>query len=261
MTTTLKCHWLLSNTKIALALFPSTVFTTILTTALTVFPETSQAENMAAPHATHSQWMMAADELEWRDEKNHELAAWDINAWYGGDIHRAIISSEGERDGGITQAHEVHFGWERTLAPHWNMRLGGRTDTQTNNSNRTWGFASVQGLTPFFIETDVTLSIDEHGLSEFALEAEYELLLTQKLILLTSFEANFYNRDDIIFGASKGFSSLEVGTRLRYEIIRQIAPYAGINWVKHYNNTADMAALDDDDIEHAAFVAGIRLWY
>ena len=48
-------------------------------------------------------------------------------------------------------------------------------------------------------------------------------------------------------------SDIEAGRRLRYEIIREVAPYVGFEYVR------DEAA--EDDKNSLRFVAGVRLWY
>jgi len=52
-----------------------------------------------------------------------------------------------------------------------------------------------------------------------------------------------------------------VGLRLRYEIVREFAPYIGVTWNRAYGNTADMARDEGEDADEARFVAGIRLWF
>lgn len=48
-------------------------------------------------------------------------------------------------------------------------------------------------------------------------------------------------------------SDIEAGRRLRYEIIREVAPSVGFEYVR------DEAA--EDDKNSLRFVAGVRLWY
>ena len=56
-------------------------------------------------------------------------------------------------------------------------------------------------------------------------------------------------------------ANTEVGLRLRYEIVREFAPYIGVTWSRAYGNTADMARDEGEDVGEARFVAGIRLWF
>lgn len=51
-------------------------------------------------------------------------------------------------------------------------------------------------------------------------------MLTQKLILTPEIELNLYGKNDSDTGVGSGFSDVEAGLRLRYEMRREFAPYA-----------------------------------
>lgn len=61
-------------------------------------------------------------------------------------------------------------------------------------------------------------------------ETTYDLLLTQRLIAQPRLEINAAAQDARQFGVARGLNDIELGLRLRYEVIREIAPYVGINW-------------------------------
>ena len=86
----------------------------------------------------------------------------------------------------------------------------------------------VQGLAPYWFELDVAAYVGEDGRTAFTAQAEYELLLTQKLILQPRAELNLYGKDDLDNGLGSGLSDLALGLRLRYEFNRQFAPYIGV---------------------------------
>ncbi|HBM06530.1 MAG TPA: copper resistance protein CopB, partial [Pseudomonas sp.] len=88
-----------------------------------------------------------------------------------------------------------------------------------------------------------------------------DILLTNRLILQPTAELNFYGKDDPARGVGAGLANTEVGLRLRYEIVREFAPYIGVTWSRAYGNTADMARDEGEDVDEARFVAGIRLWF
>ena len=108
---------------------------------------------------------------------------------------------------------------------------------------------------------DGTIFIGESGRTALRLEAEYELLFTQRLILTPEVEVNFYGQNDADTGVGSGLSDVELGLRLRYEIRREFAPYIGVNWFKKYGNTADFARSAGQDTDDTQFVVGIRAWY
>ncbi len=98
--------------------------------------------------------------------------------------------------------------------------------------------------------------IGESGRTALRLEAEYELLFTQRLILTPEIEVNLYGQNDPDTGVGSGLSDLEVGLRLRYEIRREFAPYIGVNWLQLFGNTADFVRAAGESTSEAQFTIG-----
>ena len=93
------------------------------------------------------------------------------------------------------------------------------------------------------------------------LEAESEFMLTQKWVLAPEIEINWFSEDDYELGIGSGFSQLEAGLRLRYEIPRQIAPYIGVNYERLLGDTEDIANAGGGGTSDTQAVAGIRFWF
>ena len=93
------------------------------------------------------------------------------------------------------------------------------------------------------------------------LEAEYEILLTQRLILVPDLEVNLHGKDDPATKTGSGLSETELGVRLRYEIRREFAPYVGVEWSRKFGDTADFARAADESVRDTRYVAGIRFWF
>jgi copper resistance protein B len=93
------------------------------------------------------------------------------------------------------------------------------------------------------------------------LQAEYELLFTQKMILSPRIETNVYGKDDVARGIGSGVSDMTAGVRLRYEIRREFAPYIGVEYTSKYGKTADYARADGASVSDTHWVAGLRFWY
>ncbi|MDF1822048.1 MAG: copper resistance protein B [Alcanivoracaceae bacterium] len=212
------------------------------------------------PHSGTTQFMAIADQLEFRDSEGRG-GAWDVSAWLGRDIHKLAIASEGEREGPATESAETRLALQRAVTPFWDLQLGWRRDWQPDERNRDWGMLALTGTAPYFVETTVQLFAGGDGRSALRLEMEKEILFTQRLHLVPDVEATLYGQDDPAQGVGHGLSSIEAGLRLRYEMIRQVAPYVGVNWEKAYSRTADYARRDGEAVEKPQFVAGVRLWY
>ena len=79
--------------------------------------------------------------------------------------------------------------------------------------------------------------VGDGGRTALRLSTEYDLLLTQRLVLQPERELNVYGRDDPERLIGAGLSDLELGLRLRYEFRREIAPYLGVSWSKRFGDS------------------------
>ncbi len=204
------------------------------------------------------------DQLEARDADPGTVAAWEASAWYGGDIDKLYLSTEGERlmdQGGDTDAFETRLAWSHAFAPFWDWQLGARRDWQPGTPNRDWASVGVQGIAPYRFETDVNLFIGEDGLTQLRLETEYEQLNTQKLILVPALEMNLAGKADDELNTGSGLMDVEAGLRLRYEIRRRFAPYVGVNWERRFGDTASRTRDAGGEVEETTLVAGVRVWF
>ncbi|ASK35548.1 copper resistance protein CopB [Alcanivorax sp. N3-2A] len=204
------------------------------------------------------------DQLEVRDADQGMVGAWDASAWYGGDINKLYLASEGERlmeHEGETESFETRAAWSHAFSPFWDWKLGARRDWQPDHPNRDWASVGLQGLAPYWFETSLDLFIGERGLSNLRLEAEYDLLLTQRLILAPEIETNLYGKEDTDLGVGAGLTDIELGLRLRYEIRREFAPYIGLHWQRQFGDTAGFTRERGGEVEQTTLVAGFRIWF
>jgi copper resistance protein B len=103
--------------------------------------------------------------------------------------------------------------------------------------------------------------VGESGRTHFRLETEYELLITNRLILQPLVEIEFYGKDDRERRIGAGLSSLDTGLRLRYEFRRELAPYVGLTWNRQFFGTADLARDAGDAVSTARLAVGLRTWF
>jgi len=211
-------------------------------------------------HDKYLSWMLVADQLEYQDADAGSTLSWDVEGWIGGDIDRFWLRSEGERTAGETDEAELQLLWGHAIDPWWDVVAGVRQDFKPG-SPQTWGAFGVQGMALYGLESEATAFIGEGGQTAARLEADYDILLTNRLILQPTVEVNFYGKDDPARGIGSGLSDTEVGLRLRYEIVRQFAPYVGVSWGKSYGDTADFARTENEDDDEVRLVAGVRIWF
>ncbi|MFC5477109.1 copper resistance protein B [Massilia suwonensis] len=184
----------------------------------------------------------------------------DAEAWYGGDYNKVWLKAQGERTGGRLESLRTEALWDRAFAPFWSTQLGVRHDTGGGGS-RNWLAAGVRGLAPYWFDVEATAYARPGGEFAARFDARYEVLFTQRLILEPQLEGNLYSRADRGRGTGTGLSNIEFGLRLRYEIRRQFAPYAGVTWNRRLGSTADLARARGEDATTFRAVAGLRLWY
>lgn len=200
------------------------------------------------------------DELERRDGGSDKEDSWDAEAWIGKDLKKLWFKSEGERSSGKTEHAELQLLYSKAVATYWDFQFGLRYDFEPSPT-RTWAAIGFQGLAPYFFEIDAALFVGDSGLTALRFEAEYEILLTQRLVLTPEIETNLYGRDDPEAGIGSGLSEIEAGLRLRYEIRREFAPYIGVNWSKTYGESADFARASGERTSDAQFTIGLRAWF
>ncbi|MBU6417528.1 MAG: copper resistance protein B [Xanthomonadaceae bacterium] len=202
--------------------------------------------------------MLLIGRLEYFDGRDGNGVALDAEGWYGTDANKLWVKVEGERSAGRLQDLRTEALWARPLGIYWNTQLGVRHDFGIG-PGRTWAAFGVQGLAPYFFDVEATFYVGQAGRTAFRFESEYELLLTQRLILQPRFEVNLYGRDDLQRGIGSGLSDAELGLRLRYEFTRKFAPYIGVELERKFGRTADLARNAGEPAFDPRLVAGLRL--
>lgn len=203
--------------------------------------------------------MIRLDELEAFRIDDETGLGWDVQSWYGTDYDKLWLKVEGERMADETQAR-AELLWDRIVSPWWSVQAGVRHDFLQGPA-RTWAAVGVQGTAPQFVEVEATIYVGEQGRTAARISAEHDLLITQRLVLQSQVEIAAYAMDDHANDLGAGLADLEIGLRLRYEIIREVAPYVGVRWVRELGKTADLARVAGRDDSELFAVAGLRAWF
>jgi copper resistance protein B len=187
-------------------------------------------------------------------------AAWDVDAWVGHDLSKLWLRSQGERDDDTTASAEIDVLWARSFSRWWDFVAGARHDFRPD-SDETWAVLGVQGLAPYRFDVEATAFVADGGRVSARVEAQYDLLITNRLVLQPLLEADWHSQSDAERGVGPGLSSAELGLRLRYEVRREIAPYVGLVLQKKLGGTADRARANGVDTHDMQLVAGVRIWF
>ncbi|MBN8761920.1 MAG: copper resistance protein B [Thiobacillus sp.] len=208
----------------------------------------------------HSFGSLLVDRLERVYTRDRNATAYEAQAWFGRDYDRLVIKAEGEYGQGKLQEARTELLWGHAIATFWDTQLGVRYDSG-EGPDRGWLAFGVQGLAPYWFEVDAAAYVGDKGRTAFRLGAEYELLLTQKLVLQPRLEINAYGKSDEALGIGSGLSDGVAGLRLRYEFTRQFAPYVGVERAGKFGKTADLARAAGEKTDETRWVAGVRFWF
>lgn len=209
---------------------------------------------------THRFGSMLGEKLEAASSDGSTAFSYDIQGWYGGLYNRAVVKAEGDASGGRVEDARTELLYTRALEPYWNAQVGVRQDSGEGPS-RSWFAFGLQGLAPYWFELDLTGYLGEEGRTALRVDASYELLFTQRLVLEPRLEADVYGRSDRKRGIGAGLSDIDLQLRLRCEIRRELAPYIGVSWVRKFGRSRDLARRGGGDPNDLQFVAGLRFWF
>jgi copper resistance protein B len=198
---------------------------------------------------------------EYQARKGRDGYRWDGEAWFGGDINRLTLKTEGEgafREG--VESAEIQALYSRAIGPYFNLQAGVRHDFQPGPA-RTYATVGFEGLAPYWFEVEGALFLSDKGELLGRLEGYYDQRITQRLILQPRVEFNLAAQDVPENRIGSGLSNAELGLRLRYEIAREFAPYIGVSYDRKLGDTARFARLSGEDVSSTSLVMGVRFWF
>ncbi|MFV3131631.1 copper resistance protein B [Niveispirillum sp. KHB5.9] len=201
------------------------------------------------------------DHLEHRFQDGRNVLKWEAQGWYGGDTERVWFNTEGEKPAGEgVEEAEFQLLYSRMWSEFWDVQAGVRHDVRPQPQT-TYGVVGFKGVAPYFFEVNAQAFISEDGDVSARLKAEYELLITQKLILQPALEVNASAQRVRELETGTGLTDMSLGLRLRYELVKEFAPYVGVNWERKLGGTARLARAHGEDPSAVSLLTGIRFWF
>jgi copper resistance protein B len=207
-------------------------------------------------------WGVQFEEFEYRySDDDEELGSWDGDIFYGTDDLKVRWLTKGEYavDEQAYEKLENQLVGQMPVSDFFDAKAGVRFDTP-EGPDRTYGVVGITGLAPQWFEIDANLYVSEEGDTSAELDAEYELLLTNRLILAAALDATVAFSEDREIGVGKGLVSTETGLRLSYDLIdRSFSPYIGVVHERKYGDSEDFVRAEGGAAESWFAVLGARL--
>ena len=201
-------------------------------------------------------------ERRWGDQ-NERVNVWNADGFVGNDEVRLRWLSEGEYDDIANKFEnlENRFVAQIPVSTFFDVKGGVRLD-RPKGENRNYGVLGLTGLAPQWFEIDADLFYSNKGKWSARFDAEYELLITNRLILTPSADINYAFSDDTGIELKSGFSSLELGARLSYDLVdRMFSPYVGVVYESKLGSTADYLRDEGEDTKSWFGVVGLKMMF
>jgi copper resistance protein B len=205
-------------------------------------------------------WGIQIEQLETRFGEDGEVLAWDGDVFVGDDELKLVFRSEAELelDRGTFETLENQIRLQTPVSDFFDAVVGVRLDTPDDGPDRVHGVVGFKGLAPQWFEIDADLYLSDYP--SFRVEAEYEALITNRVILVPSIEVDLPLKDDEALGRGALGPKVEIGARLSYDLIdRAVAPYIGVHYERVFGETASIARREGEDRDALFFVTGVRL--
>ncbi|MEQ8349447.1 MAG: copper resistance protein B [Sneathiellaceae bacterium] len=206
---------------------------------------------------------VTVEQLEYRIGRNSDVYAWDGDALAGTDDLKLRLQSKGEyeKDSSAFETLENQLLLQTPISTFFDAKAGVRYD-MPRGYDRLYGVLGVQGLAPQWFEIDADLFLSEKGDVSARLDAEYELLITNRIILTPAAEIDFAFSEDTEAEVGAGLSTAELGLRLSYDLIdRAVSPYVGVHYERAFGDTASFRRADGADVDELFLVIGTRLLF
>ena len=200
------------------------------------------------------------NQLEGRWNGSNTEFRWEGQGWAGTDYDKLWIKSEGTVSQGAVEDGQDQFLYSRAITTYFDLQGGLRSDIDSRPT-RNWAAFGIQGLAPYFFDLELTGFVSGEGHLAAKLEASYDVLLTQRLILQPQIELNLYSKADPARLVGAGFSDIDTGLRLRYEFSRKFAPYIGVVYQGKFGQTANFARQAGESTGDVRFAFGVRVWF
>lgn len=204
--------------------------------------------------------------------ENH--ARLDADLTFGYDLNKFQLGVKAERAEGTTKELSVMALGVHALSAYWDLEYGVAQQrwlpvesSMGLGETRSQLVVGMSGLAPYFVDINSRFFLGDTTKLQWTLDVEKEWLLTQRLALIPYAEILASAEADPSNNLASGFNRFELGINLRYQILREFAPYLGVRRESWFGDNLFPAQLDATLRNHLArkdetfIVFGVNWWY
>ncbi len=199
-------------------------------------------------------WAVMAD-IDGAVEQGDGLLSWRGTAWYGGDFNRLWVKSEGERVGSKIDDGELQVAYGHLIGRFWDGLVGVRKDVA---GGPTFAVIGIQGLAPYRFDAEAFAFFSDEGDVSVRTELSYDVRFTQRLTTAPYAELDWYLTEDAKRGIGGGLGKMDAGIQLRYELLREVAPYIDLNWINQFGGSRKLAQATGSTVAETVLRFGVR---
>lgn len=151
----------------------------------------------------------------------------------GTDEHKVFLQAHLNKAESQRTELDAKLLYSRNVSDYWDVQAGIRYRDDQNKALEQAQFDAVfgvQGLAPYFFETEIYALIGADDQYSVSVETERDVLLTQKLVLKPYINADLILSDQSKYPQKSGLSMFELGLETRYEINKKLMPYLDLSY-------------------------------
>lgn len=217
--------------------------------------------------ASPALWGAQFEQLEGRLADHENILAWDFSAFYGTDRLRAVLQSDLEYSvtDNIFATAETQLQLQWPISTFFDMTAGVLMSSPDKNSRQFCGVLGLRGLAKQWVTVNLDLLVGK--LSSLRITADYEVLITNYIILTPDLEINVPLRGDNGSSAHDRGTKIELGLRFSYDLInRSVAPYIGVHYERFvgepvFGYTKNVLTRASQSRSQTSWVVGVRLLF
>lgn len=206
-----------------------------------------------------------ASEFEYLKEDSENVIEWDIDFWYGRDLNKFWIKSQGEYSDSEFESANIEFVYSRAVYTTWDQQFGIRHDIEPSpqGNARNWLSFGYIGTAPYFVGVDARIFVGEESSTQLLVELEKEIMLSQNWVLTPELDIIANGRTNRVFAEGSGLAEMELSLRLGYEHNgnRKLQPFIGLGLSQTFGATKRLQkALGNNSGEFQAML-GFHSWF